>query len=146
MGKIPSRIPNYSSGGGNPTEHANSEATLQGTADTTWYDSHNTIASGANIVSASITITKKSCIVVVATVSIGNWSAGDPRTQIRRGGVDKTKETTISGADTYNNRVGVQYATEVLDAGTYQYDLVNSYQYAVGVYCATIKIVAVAVE
>lgn len=90
--------------------------------------------------SASITTTKKCCIVVTATLVN---DAGAQVTQIKRAGVDKTKETVISGADSGGWRMHLQYTTEVLDAGTYQYDLVNNAGGNLQVIGATIKAVAV---
>jgi hypothetical protein len=145
MGKIPSRIPNYSSGGGgNPTEHANNEAAVHFNSATGTALRLANFADGETIVSASITITKKCCIVVVTT--LGVVSMYGQVTQIRRGGVDKTKEITISNEDNNMHMVHLQYATEVLDAGTYQYALVNTHGSNLSVNYATMKIVAVAVE
>jgi len=76
--------------------------------------------------------------------------ANAKRTDIKRGGVTKTTETTISAANFALADGGgkqgyghIQYATEVLDAGTYQYDLVNTSGAAMGFEGSLMKIVAV---
>lgn len=111
-------------GGGEPTEHQNAENTAVGSESE---GSRNSIADylapDAIILSQTITTTKRCCIVVVTEVGL---AATDQQTQIKRGGVDKTKETTVSAMDySLKGLYGqLQYSSEVLDAGTYQYDLV----------------------
>lgn len=93
------------------------------------------------ITSCSITITKKSLITVVAFFII---NSATQITQIRRNNTDKTKETNISlinfTADNYYGHV--QYATEILDVGTYQYNLYYTASLIKNVLGAIIKIVA----
>jgi len=128
--------------GADPAEHQNAENTDVGAstvASTAYYD---TFANGATILSQTITTTKRCCIIVVTTCLM---AYSIKKTDIRRGGVNKTVETTISA----NNfaatglRGHLQYATEVLDAGIYQYDLVNTSGAAINIYGSTMKIVAV---
>lgn len=125
---------------GTLVEHQNGEVTQKGTSYS--YGIYlSDFADGTTICSASVTTTKRTCIVVVSSILL---DSSVQRTQIKRGGVDKTLETTISGGDTGGSRIHVQYATEVLAGGTYQYDLVasGSTVHSAG---ATIKVVAVSV-
>lgn len=141
MGKLPTRIPNYAKEGV-LAEHQNAETVSKGTATIgTAYPYYDTIANLANIISASITTTKKCLIVVVTTLFTRHTYT--PTLQIERDGINKTKETTASGADANNYRQIMQYATEVLDAGAYTYALVNRDGGSVNSYGASIKIVAV---
>lgn len=106
-------------------EHQNAENLALGVTSGGGTMYRLTIANGANIISQSITTTKRCCIVVVTAFGC---EVNTQKTQIQRGGVDKTKETTIS-AVLFIEDVGyghLQYATEVLDAGTYTYNLVNT--------------------
>ena len=128
-----------------PAEHQNAENTDCGATaragQTTQYDD---VAVGAILVSQSITTTKRCCIVVFAMEQHESTVAA--HTRIKRGGVDKTLEVTVSaikfGAS--GGYCHLLYATEVLNAGTYQYDLVaDSSQWYFG---SCIKIVAVSVS
>ena len=125
-----------------PVEHQNAENTLinTSTASTTLY--YNTLAIGATLVSQSITITKRCCIVVVTICAHG---ANTAKTQIQRGGVNKTTETTISPVNWgFVGGYGhLQYASEVLDAGTYTYALVNSSGATLSIAVVAMKAVAV---
>jgi hypothetical protein len=123
-------------------EHKNAENTDVGASstanETIYYDN---FANGATMLSQSITITKRCCIVVVTTCVTRAYTP----TQIQRGGVNKTIETTYS-AGNFAIAMGyaqLQYATEVLDAGIYQYDLVNTSGAVLQLYGSTMKIVAV---
>jgi len=124
-------------------EHQNAENTDVGATTVSgqilYYD---TIANGATALSRSITTTKRCCIVVVTT-SIG--SVNGKQFDIERGGVVKTVETTMSAIKFCSTFMYgcLQYATEVLDAGTYQYDLVATTGGNVLVYGCVMKIVAV---
>jgi hypothetical protein len=129
------------------SEHADSEATDVGgtpSASTTysWGDS---VANGGTILSASITLTKKCMVVVVAFVCVYNISS--KCTDIKRGTATVTKETVATGAYFgYTEGYGyLQYATEVLDPGVYTYSLVNTYGGTIYATGAVIKIVAVTV-
>ena len=120
-------------------EHANAEGTTKyNTTSTSIY--YNAVANGGTIVSASITTTKKCAIVVVASIVIFTPSK---TTDIMRGGVSKTIETTISAADSSGAYMHLPYATEILEAGTYTYSLVNTSGVSRNVVGATMKIVAV---
>jgi hypothetical protein len=145
MGKFPVRLPSYVAAGV-LSEHADSENTMVGgtSSSTTHNLIYNTISSGGTVVSASITLTKKCLVVVVSlVVMVVNYQ----RTDIVRGGVIKTKETIISPANfvtNYPTYAHLQYATEVLDPGTYTYSVVNTAGVTLSFYGAAIKIVAVA--
>ena len=128
---------------GPPAEHANSEATDVGaTAAGVLAPRYDSVNNGANCVTANITTTKRCCIVVVTLIV---WWEVAQGTQIQRGGVDRTVETTISAANfAFTGPMGhLQYSTEVLDAGTYTYALVNTSGVAKSVYGCAMKIVAV---
>ena len=103
---------------------------------------YDTVVNGATILSCNITTTKK-CYIVIIALNI-SWEVAQ-HTQIQRGGVDKTVETTISGADFVCQFMyaSLQYASEVLVAGTYQYDLVNTGGHDLYVFGSAMKIVAV---
>lgn len=123
-------------------EHQNAENTrvdATGPAGDYYYTAH---ANGATIVSQSITTTKRCCIVVVTVVVHVNSAQ---KTQIQRGGVDKTTETTISAVNQGVNTgyIHLQYASEVLDAGIYTYSLINTFGAAMNCVGGVIKIVAV---
>lgn len=126
-----------------PLEHANAENTGVGAstlAETIpYYDSW---ANGTTILSQTITTTKYCCIIVTITI-ISDYSG--KVTDIQRGGVNKTVETTVSaGHFALYKRFGhLQYATEVLDAGTYTYDLVNTRGGNTLIFGSTMKIVAI---
>lgn len=132
-------------GGGvcTPAEHANTEDTFVATnyfSDARPYG--DIFANGATVQSKSITTTKTCCIVVVVTfITYFDTQV----TQIQRGGVDKTVETTVSAPNfAIDSDYGhLQYATEVLGTGTYQYDLKNTSGGNIAVYGSTMKIVAV---
>lgn len=124
-------------------EHANAEASDVGATHAAdlapHYDNCN---DGAVALTQTITTTRRCCIVVVTVaplMSAAQW------TQIQRGGVDRTRETTISAADFSHAgmRAHVQYSAEVLDPGTYIYNLVNSSGALFALYGAIMKIVAV---
>ena len=126
-------------------EHQNAENVVIGAStqvNQTLY--YNAYLLGNTVLSQSITTTRR-CTIVVVTDAI--LSAATQFTQIQRGGVDKTVETTISATQysSLNQRSHLQYATEVLDAGVYQYDLVISSD-APWIYGAVMKIVAVDFE
>ena len=124
-------------------EHANAETIDVGANTETLGDQYKTgVANGANIVSATI-VTTKTCLIVVFAMSV-SWSDVQV-TEIKRGGVTKTSETTISAVNfDMQNRYGImQYAVERLSAGTYQYDLVNTQGGAYDFFGKMIKIVAV---
>jgi hypothetical protein len=126
-------------GTGDLVEHQNAENTLKPNDASTNVGYHTLGVPPETILSASITTTVRCALVVVATTVNDN---GTQYSDIKRGGVTKTIETTISSTDANYFRVHVQYAVEILAAGTYQYDLIGNTQYVS--YCgATIKIVAV---
>jgi hypothetical protein len=98
----------------------------------------NTVNNGATWKSASVITTRRSVIVVVAVIvtAIGNgW-------EIKRGGVTKTLETTTDFNAT--TATIVLYALETLEAGTYQYDVVNGTGGNKEALSVGIKIVAIA--
>ena len=106
-------------------DHANAEATDVGTdavADTGYY---TTVAPGANYLSQSITIRKNCAVIVFGFATIAADSAGS--VQIRRGGINKTQEATISAVNCcYAGGYGwLVYACELLPPGTYTYTLTN---------------------
>lgn len=103
-------------------EHANAENTVKPNAVNEGTIRAASYSDGVTLVSATITTTKRCGIGIVACMV----AMAEPVkiTDIKRGGVTKTTETTISGEDTANFRMHLQYATEILDAGVYQYDLV----------------------
>lgn len=128
---------------GSPREHAEANNTDVGAnAAAVLAPRYDLVANGGAVVSQAITTTKKCCIVIVTTCI--NMNAVQ-QSQIRRDGVDKTLETTISAANFgfTGSRGHLQYATEVLDAGTYTYTLTNTSGGNLEFYGATIKIVAV---
>jgi stage V sporulation protein SpoVS len=129
-------------GTGDLREHGNSEATYVGTVCVSANSYYQNVANGGTIVSASITTTKR-CLIVVVGLTLVN--ASTKATDIRRGGVNKTVETTISGAYFAVEFVygHLQYATEILDAGSYTYAIVNTSGAGKNVYGAAIKIVAI---
>lgn len=124
-------------------EHQNAENTEIGAStagsQTAQYDQP---INGATQLSQAITTTKRCCIVVVA---VSGQDANSQKTQIRRGGVDKTLETTITAVNWFmvGGYAHLQYATEVLNAGTYTYDLVNTSGGVIQIYGSVMKIVAV---
>jgi hypothetical protein len=127
---------------GELAEHADSEATRSVASATTGNTYYSLVSAGSTVVSASITITKRSLIVVVSLAAIEQYS--NKKTDIQRGGVNKTKETTVSPLhfaviSTYGH---LQYATEILNPGTYTYNLVVT-SGPINCYGAAIKIVAV---
>jgi hypothetical protein len=131
--------------GGELKEHADGEATVVGASSasqTTYYDA---VANGGTIVSAQITLSKR-CMVVVVSLCVLLYSA--KATDIQRDGVNKTKETILSPSNfAIGGKYGhLQYATEVLDAGTYTYSLVNTSGTTQYVFGAAMKIVAVEVS
>ena len=79
-------------------------------------------------------------IVVVAAI-VHPYPLGSG--QIQRGGVDKTIEETISAVNNSRYSMHLLYATEVLDAGTYQYDLVNTWMNNLPAHLAGLKFIAV---
>ena len=123
-------------------EHANAENDKVGAsaagAEAPYYDNWVT---GNTIVSQAITTTKR-CMVVVFTLMITAFAV--QQTQIQRGGVDKTRETSITAIrfGMLNGYGHTQYAAELLDAGTYTYNLVLTGANQ-GVRGSVIKIVAV---
>jgi hypothetical protein len=129
---------------GDLVEHADSEATIIGTtvkSDTPYYSS---VSAGSNYVSASITITKRSLIVVSSFVIL---LTSNKRSDIKRDGVSKTKETIVSPENfaVEGGYCHLQYATEILDPGTYTYNVVNTATGPLNCYGAAIKIVAVTI-
>jgi hypothetical protein len=140
MGRLPVRLPSYA---GVLSEYANAGNTVSGTTQTTGTPVYYTgVPAGGNVVSATITLSKKCMVVVTSLVVIDSSSKV---TDIQRGGVNKTKGTLISNANFgpasfYGH---LQYATEVLDAGTYTYNLVNTSSSTRYIGGAAIKIVAV---
>jgi hypothetical protein len=129
------------------SEHVDSEATdLGGTASaSTYYCYSDSVNNGGTILSASVTLTRKCMVVVVAFVCVHGISY--KCTDIKRGAVTVTKETVATGAPfAYSSGYGyLQYASEVLDAGAYTYSLVNTYGATIYAAGAVIKIVAVTV-
>jgi len=114
----------YPPAGGNLAEHINAENTDVGAANAAGTINYwDTIANAGTLLSQSITTTKRCCIVVVAVVV----SDAAKTFHIKRGGVDKTSETITSAANftLVSMRGYLLSAIEVLDAGTYQYNLIN---------------------
>jgi hypothetical protein len=143
MGRLPVRLPSYVAAGV-LSEHANAGNTVRGATAASGADVYySNIVPNGNIVSATITLSKK-CMVVVTSLVIINSSS--KATDIQRGGVNITEGTTISssGFAIYGYYGHLQYATEVLDPGTYTYNLVNTSGASRTIYGAAIKIVAVA--
>lgn len=125
-----------------PTEDANEETfDLQSTY---WGGDgyKDTIGNGSTVISDSITTSVRCMIIIVTSVVVANVAQA---MQIKRGGVDKTTETSISGTHfgVMNQRCHLQYALEVLDAGTYQYDLINTSGGNITIYGASMKIIAI---
>lgn len=128
-------------------DHANAENTDVGAGTSSTvaikYDSLNDQAAS---ISQAITTTKRCAIVVVAHYfEIVNTTG---RFQIQRATVNKTTEETVSAV---NFVVATMYAhvfraVEVLDAGTYTYDLVNESGGAIGVCGSTLVIEAVSLD
>lgn len=128
---------------GTPAEHANAETSDMGATHAAALNPHfDVIANGATALTANITTTKRCCIVVVSVVSL---MVAGVSSQIQRGGVDRTVETTISPMDfvSAGQRAYIQYSTEVLDPGTYTYNLVNTSGGNLEFYGCIMKIVAV---
>lgn len=127
-------------------EHQNAETDTALTASNVGATAYWTqFANGATTLSCSITTTKRCCIVVVAAFPNDN---NVKKTDIERGGVVKTVETTLSAVNFAANTLygHLQYATEILDAGTYQYDIVNTSGGSLKIFGAMLKIVAVKFE
>jgi hypothetical protein len=126
-------------------EHTDSESTFKGSTAqyTRTYLYSNNVASGETILSASITLTKRCMVVVVTFACVYAYAA--KFSDIKRGEATVTKETIIISAPfIYTNGLGhLQYATEVLDPGTYTYSLVNTSGSTITVHGAVMKIVAV---
>ena len=125
-------------------DHANAEATAVGNtrlgAQAIYY---KVVASGANFLSQSITITKNCAVIVFAHVNVATNTPGI--VQIRRGGVNKTQEETITatnccGEDRYGFLV---YARELLPPGTYTYTVTNGDAGNISHYGCSMKIVAI---
>jgi hypothetical protein len=124
------------------SEHQNAEATNVGaTNDTAKTGYYTAVVAAGTIISASITLTKRSMVVVVSIVLI---PSGSKSTSIQRT-LNVDKETTISPVNfgATNLYAHVQYGTEVLDAGTYTYKVIAGVN--LNVYGSAIKIVAVTV-
>ena len=124
---------------GQLAEHANAENTNKKTN----YDSDcycDTVVNLANLVSQNI-VTTVECLIIVVTTAVLERSAKG--TDIQRGGVNKTLETTISAGDAGGWRLFLQYSVELHAAGNYTYDLVNTSGGGINVIGSTIKIVAV---
>lgn len=100
-------------------------------------------AAGATILSKAITISRRCLIIVVTTHVKGGVTVV---TQIRRGADNITAESNLSNVNfAIAGCYGIlQYAYEVLNAGTYTYTLVNSSGSAVYFYGTNMKIVAIA--
>ena len=130
---------------GSPQQHAEANNTDVGAnAAAALAPRYVLVADDAAIVSQAITITKKCCVVVVTTTTCWN---NFQSSEIRRLAIDRTLETTISSTNFAftGPRGHLQYATEVLDPGTYTYALTNSSGGNLEFYGATIKIVAVSI-
>ena len=128
---------------GPPEEYANSEATDVGvTHGAVVVPHYDTVNDDAVTLTGNITTTRR-CLIIVVTC-LQTYEAAQV-SQIQRGGVDRTVETTISNADFgfAGCRVHLQYASEILDAGTYTYTLVNTSGGVLGFYGSAMKIVAV---
>lgn len=125
-----------------PAEHANAENTLKGTFDfnAVYFDNFD---DGAVVVQQNIVTAVPCLIVVVTTILTSQVAIIAKATDIQRGGVTITAETTLSAADVNGRRFHLQYATEFLPAGNYTYQLVNTYGDILSSHGATIKIVAV---
>lgn len=131
------------SGRKDPVENANAENTVGGATGGGPASQYDTFANGDAAISQAITITKRCMIIVfAATVITSNLPTG---TQIQRGGVNKTTETTVSAINfAVLGKYGhLQYAAEVLEPGTYTYNLVNTTGVAASFYGSFMKIVAV---
>lgn len=104
----------------------------------------NDVSNLETISSASITLTRR-CLVVVVTLFVTDDRA--KRTDIMRDNVIKTKETIISPhrfVGFFRAHTGhLQYATEVLPAGTYTYTLTSTFPGVFICYGSMIKIVAI---
>jgi len=125
------------------TEHQNNEHIKKGTAATGAATIYRILYSAPTIIdSCSITITRKS---LVSTVSFSIFNTNTQVTEIHRDAINKTKETNISAANFASTGYfgHLQYSTEILDAGTYQYDLYyissSGFRYLGGI----LKIIAV---
>lgn len=142
MGRLPVRLPSYAVAAGVLEEHADAETVFKGVSSAdTYYPYRDVVSAGATIASASITLTKKCLVVVVACVFFR--AGGSNLTQIRRGGVNVTKETVDSGGDSNGFHMSLQYASEVLDVGSYTYSLVSSAAGYYSVHGAALKVIAV---
>jgi len=125
-----------------PEEHINAENSFLGGTGIAKTGRYTDFADGATMLSQAITITKRCLVIVICTiVSADNIK----KTDIRRGAVNKTTETTISAINfatttTYSH---IQEAWEQLEPGTYTFDLVNTSGGVFSNYGSTIKIVAV---
>lgn len=124
-------------------EHATANGAAIGTEHAAALLPHyKTVNDDAVVQTANITITKRCCVVVVSVM--GSNEAAQC-SQIQRGGVDKTRATTITAVDfaVQWTRGHVQYSAEVLDAGTYTYNVLNTSGGVLGFYGAVMKIVAI---
>ena len=121
-------------------DHANAEQAVKESLIGTTTPWEDTFVNGAALTTCTIATTKATMIVIVA---ISMMSAAVVSTQIQRGGVNKTLETTISGGDAGSERVHLLYGTELLAAGNYQYGLINTSGGNRGVCGSCIKAVAV---
>jgi len=98
-----------------------SSAAKRGTSTISPSGYYTDFGAGANLTSISVTLAKRSRVVVVG-YAVGNIYGY--RTKIYRGGVDRTTSTAYVTTIGDMNGVTVT-AEETLDAGSYTYDLKN---------------------
>ena len=121
-------------------EHADAENITVDTESASLTCKRKKVVHQGTIISQSVTTTKK-CLIVIVTHFISTTAS--KLTDIQRDSVNKTKETTVGKATITDCFVQLQYATEVLDAGSYTYKLVNTSGKDMHSYGECIKIVAV---
>ena len=144
MGKMPIRLPSYIVAG-ELAEHVEEEAFDIGSTTSSVNAYSDYVSSGDTIVSKSVTVTERSMIVIVAGL-ITNYD--QKPSNIKRGTKILTKETAVSPINfaIENTYLYLQYATEVVEPGTYTYSLVQAAGTSIWISGAFIKIVAITVE
>ena len=121
--------------GGEPTKHAEGKGVYKAVALSQAVE--KAYLTGT-IVSANITTTKKTLIVIIASIMHAEATI---KTQIKRVGVDKTQGSELSGADSEGFKQGHLWGWELLSSGSYTYDLVLTE--GINIIGASIKAVAV---
>lgn len=126
------------------SKHTEDQAVLKGTTYVAvGYNYYEIFANGTTITSVSITTTKPTLALIIASLSLLYNHAHTSAFNIERDGVDKTADRLQSGFDGSDNNVLLLWALERLEIGTYTYTLVNRTGSDAYVFGASIKIIAV---